>query len=105
MGKVRPRQGEGDGRSAHGRLPRHGRCSLMTARSNRNQTTDLDDLVTWQIEVIGHVGGVPLHYGEKLFLPPWQPPPVLATGNRLVPDEIGDVGEIDGTSAFLELRQ
>ena len=70
---------------------------LMPARSNRNQTTDLDDLVTWQIEIIGHVGGVPLHYGEKLFLPPWQPPPVLATGNRLVPDKIGDVGEIDGT--------
>ena len=72
---------------------------------DRNQTTDLDDLVTWQIEVIGHVGGVPFHYGEKLFLPAWQPPRVLATGHRLVPDEIGDVGEIDGTSAFLELRQ
>jgi hypothetical protein len=38
---------------------------------DRNQTTDLDDLVTRKIEVIGHVGGIPLHYGEKLLLPAW----------------------------------
>ena len=58
---------------------------------DRNQTTDLDDLVARKIEVLGHVGGIPLHYSEKLLLPAWQPPPVLATGHRLVPDEIGNV--------------
>src|SRR5271156_5400750 len=73
--------------------------------SNRNQASDLDHLVGWQVEVFRHMGGIALHHGEQRFLPARQPLAVLTTGHRLVSNVVSHIGKIDGATTHLELRQ
>jgi hypothetical protein len=45
-------------------------CAASAARlSNRDLAADLDNLITRQVEIIRHVGGVALHECEHLLLP------------------------------------
>src|SRR3981081_335523 len=72
-------------------------------KSDGHRPADLDDLFRWQSEVVGQVRGVTLHKREQRLDPARQGLGVAARHDSLVPDIVGDIGQVDRAAAFMGL--
>src|SRR5271168_490817 len=88
--------------SAKGGRPQSARGE---GRLNLDLAADLDDMVVRKVERVADAGRVAAHRVEQRGLPPRQTFAVLARYDRLMPDVIGDVVEVDVRVLGPALRQ